>query len=253
MVVYIIITLIVALIVIGVWVNAVQQHKEKQNAERRQELTKQKKIIEETEEVLMNSANIPMSKALFSVLYRRIYSALAVMAELSPNSKEIRNRLTEAKERIENSSSQDSSAERIALPDNEKQVIALLQGVKKLRSIVRSEHSKGKIDTQVFLNEDKRLEKMQLQVNIDSQLKRGKAARSANMLGSARQYFEKALVVINSLNFTDEYVASRKQEIEDMLDEIMTELKATNASDAKKKLDNEKDDLDELFAPKKKW
>ncbi|KPV94339.1 hypothetical protein AN214_03594 [Pseudoalteromonas sp. P1-9] len=253
MVVYIIITLIVALIVIGVWVNAVQQHKEKQNVERRQELTKQKKIIEETEEVLMNSANIPMSKALFSVLYRRIYSALAVMAELSPNSKEIRNRLTEAKERIENSSSQDSSAERIALPDNEKQVIALLQGVKKLRSIVRSEHSKGKIDTQVFLNEDKRLEKMQLQVNIDSQLKRGKAARSANMLGSARQYFEKALVVINSLNFTDEYVASRKQEIEDMLDEIMTELKATNASDAKKKLDNEKDDLDELFAPKKKW
>lgn len=253
MVVYIIITLIVALIVIGVWVNAVQQHKEKQNAERRQELTKQKKIIEETEEVLMNSANIPMSKALFSVLYRRIYSALAVMAELSPNSKEIRNRLTEAKERIENSSSQDSSAERIALPDNEKQVIALLQGVKKLRSIVRSEHSKGKIDTQVFLNEDKRLEKMQLQVNIDSQLKRGKAARSANMLGSARQYFEKALAVINSLNFTDEYVASRKQEIEDMLEEIMTELKATNASDAKKKLDNEKDDLDELFAPKKKW
>lgn len=253
MVVYIIITLIVALIVIGVWVNAVQQHKEKQNAERRQELTKQKKIIEETEEVLMNSANIPMSKALFSVLYRRIYTALAVMAELSPNSKEIRNRLTEAKERIENSSSQDSSAERVALPDNEKQVIALLQGVKKLRSIVRSEHSKGKIDTQVFLNEDKRLEKMQLQVNIDSQLKRGKAARSANMLGSARQYFEKALAVINSLNFTDEYVASRKQEIEDMLEEIMTELKATNASDAKKKLDNEKDDLDELFAPKKKW
>ena len=253
MVVYIIITLIVALIVIGVWVNAVQQHKEKQNAERRQELTKQKKIIEETEEVLMNSANIPMSKALFSVLYRRIYTALAVMAELSPNSKEIRNRLTEAKERIENSSSQDSSAERIALPDNEKQVIALLQGVKKLRSIVRSEHSKGKIDTQVFLNEDKRLEKMQLQVNIDSQLKRGKAARSANMLGSARQYFEKALAVINSLNFTDEYVASRKQEIEDMLEEIMSELKATNASDAKKKLDNEKDDLDELFAPKKKW
>ena len=253
MVVYIIITLIVALIVIGVWVNAVQQHKEKQNAERRQELTKQKKIIEETEEVLMNSANIPMSKALFSVLYRRIYSALAVMAELSPNSKEIRNRLTEAKERIENSSSQDSSAERIALPDNEKQVIALLQGVKKLRSIVRSEHSKGKIDTQVFLNEDKRLEKMQLQVNIDSQLKRGKAARSANMLGSARQYFEKALAVINSLNFSDEYVASRNQEIEDMLEEIMSELKATNASDAKKKLDNEKDDLDELFAPKKKW
>ncbi|MFY8349736.1 hypothetical protein AAEU29_04240 [Pseudoalteromonas sp. SSM20] len=253
MVVYIIITLIVALIVIGVWVNAIQQHKEKQNAERRLELTKQKKIIEETEEVLMNSANIPMSRALYSVLYRRIYAALVVMAELSPTSKEIKNRLIEAKNRIENSSSQDTSAERVALPDNEKQVIALLQGVKKLRSIVRSEHSKGKIDTQIFLNEDKRLEKMQLQVNIDSQLKRGKAARNANMLGSARQYFEKALAVINSLNFSDEYIASRKSELEDLLNEIMSELKATNATDAKKKLDNEKDDLDVLFAPKKKW
>ena len=118
MVVYIIITLIVALIVIGVWVNAIQQHKEKQNAERRLELTKQKKIIEETEEVLMNSANIPMSRALYSVLYRRIYAALVVMAELSPTSKEIENRLIEAKNRIENSSSQDTSAERVALPDN---------------------------------------------------------------------------------------------------------------------------------------
>lgn len=253
MVVYIIITLIVALIVIGVWVNAVQQHKEKQNAERRLELTKQKKIIEETEEVLMNSTNIPMSRALYTVLYQRIYAALVVMAELSPTSKEIKNRLTEAKNRIENSNSQDTSADRVTLPDNEKQVIALLQGVKKLRSIVRSEHSRGKIDTQIFLNEDKRLEKMQLQVNIDSQLKRGKAARNANMLGSARQYFEKALAVINSLNFTDEYVASRKNELEDLLHEIMSELKATNATDAKKKLDNEKDDLDVLFAPKKKW
>ncbi|WP_372769450.1 hypothetical protein [Pseudoalteromonas sp.] len=253
MVVYIIITLIIALIIIGVWVNAVQQHKEKLNAERRLELTKQKKVIEETEEVLMNSANIPMSNALFSVLYRRIYSALVIMAELSPTSKEIKSRLVEAKSRIENSSSQDTSAERVTLPDNEKQVIALLQGVKKLRSIVRSEHSKGKMDTQIFLNEDKRLEKMQLQVNIDSQLKRGKAARNANMLGSARQYFEKALAVINSLNFTDEYIQTRKQELEDLLHEIMSELKATNATDAKKKRENEKDDLDVLFAPKKKW
>ena len=49
MIVSIIIVLIVALIVIALWVSAVQQHKEKQEAERRKELTKQKAIIEETE------------------------------------------------------------------------------------------------------------------------------------------------------------------------------------------------------------
>ena len=59
MIVSIIIMLIVALIVIALWVSAVQQHKEKQEAERRKELAKQKKIIEEAEDVLINSTNIP--------------------------------------------------------------------------------------------------------------------------------------------------------------------------------------------------
>ena len=67
MIVAIILVLIVALIVIAVWVNAVQQHREKQEVERRQELTKHKKIIEETEDILMNAANLPMSSALIGI------------------------------------------------------------------------------------------------------------------------------------------------------------------------------------------
>ena len=47
MLVPIIIMLIIALIIIAVWVSAVQQHKEKQEAERRKELVK---IINETSE-----------------------------------------------------------------------------------------------------------------------------------------------------------------------------------------------------------
>lgn len=253
MVIYIIVTLIVALIIIGVWVSAIQQHKEKQEAERRQELTKHKKIIEETEEVLMNSANVPMSKALFTVLYKRNYDALKAMSVLSPTSKEIKSRLNEAAQRLESSSSNDSTSEKISLPENEKQIIAIVQSIKKLRTILRSEHSKGKVDSQVFMNEDKRMEKIQVQVNIDSQLKRGKAARSANMLGSARQYFEKAKGVIEKLNYRDEYINNRAVEIEEILSEITSELKQTNATDAKKKQAEEQDDLDVLFAPKKKW
>lgn len=253
MIAYIIIALIVSLIIVGIWINVVQQHREKQNAERRIELAKQKKIIEETEELLLNSVELPITKSLFTVLYRRLSSALSVMAELSPTSKEIQSRLIDVKSRLEMSASQASDAERIVLPDSEKQVILLLQSVKKLRSVVRSEHTKGRLDSQIFLNEDKRLEKIQLQINIDSQIKRGKAARATNMLGSARQYFEKALGVINGLNFSDDCIEAYKEELETMLSEIVLELKASNATDAKKKQDNEKDDLDILFAPKKKW
>ncbi|PAJ73928.1 hypothetical protein CJF42_13190 [Pseudoalteromonas sp. NBT06-2] len=254
MIVSIIIVLIVGLIVVAVWVSAMQQHKEKQEIERRQELTKHKKIIEETESILMNSSNLPMSKAIIAVMQKRIFDSLKLMSELSPTSKEINNRLREATERGANPQAGDTSAtDKVVLPDNEKQIISLIQGIKKLRNVLRAEHSKGRVDTQIFLSEDKRLEKIQLKINIDSQVKRGNAARSANMLGSARQYFEKALITLNSLSYTDDYINAKRTELEGFLTKITTDLKATNATDAKKKSEQEQDDLDVLFAPKKKW
>ncbi len=254
MVVSIIIILIVALLVIAVWVSAVQQHKEKQEAERRRELTKFKKIIEETEDVLMNSANIPMSPSLIKVLHQRAYEALKAMVDLSPTSKELKNRMAQAKERASQPAQDDGgTSDNIQVPDNDKLVIAVVQGIKKLRTLLRSEHSKGKVETSLFTQEDKRLERIQLRINIESLIKRGNAARTANMLGSARQYYEKAYATLNATANRDEYTTARLEEVEDQLQAIMSELKATNASDRKKKEDKEKDDLDVLFAPKKKW
>ncbi|MEM5552221.1 hypothetical protein WNY63_15970 [Pseudoalteromonas neustonica] len=252
MIVSIIIMLIVALIVIALWVSAVQQHKEKQETERRKDLTKQKKIIEESEDVLLNSANIPMSDHILYVIQRRIYDALSSMVQLSPTSKELKNRLKESKERLANKP-EGTNGENLALPDNDKQLIALIQGIKKLRVILRSEHGKGKVDSQVFVAEDKRLEKLQLKINIESQIKRGLSARSANMVGSARQYFEKAYATISAISYSDEYVTTKRAELEGYLETISTELKASNATALKKKNEEEQDDLDILFAPKKKW
>jgi len=253
MFVSIIIMLIVALIVIAVWVSAIQQHKEKQEAERRKELTKQKKVIEESEDVLVNSSNIPMSEMLTRVLQRRIHDALATMVELSPASRELKNRLHESKERLGASVESNAKGDSLSLPDNDKQLIALVQGIKKLRNVLRSEHSKGKVDTQQFVAEDRRLEKLQLKINVESQIKRGVSARTANMVGSARQYFEKAYATICAVTYSDDYVTEKKTLLETYLNEISTELKASNASAVKKKNEQEQDDLDILFAPKKKW
>ncbi|WP_462158585.1 hypothetical protein [Pseudoalteromonas sp. GB56] len=254
MIVSIIILLIVALIVIAVWVSAVQQHKEKQEAQRRQELQKQKKIIEDTEEALVNSVNIPLSNNILTILYRRIYDALVTMVELSPQSKELKSRLNDAKQRLTNGIDENVNAgENFVLPEHDKQLIALIQGIKKLRNILRSEHSKGKLDTPVFMQEDKIFEHLQLRINIESLIKRGSSARHANMIGSARQYFEKAYATICGLSYSDEYVVMKKQQLEQLLNEISVELKASNASTRKLKEEQEKDDLDVLFAPKKKW
>lgn len=252
MIVSIIIMLIVALIVIALWVSAVQQHKEKQEAERRKELAKQKKIIEEAENVLINSTNIPMSENLLRIIQRRVYDALASMVQLSPTSKELKNRLNESKERL-SAPIDGNNSESLVLPDNDKQLISLIQGIKKLRSVLRSEHGKGKVDSQIFVAEDKRLEKLQLRINVESQIKRGISARSANMIGSARQYFEKALATLSSISYSDEYTNAKRNEVEGYLEAISTELKASNATSLKKKAEQEQDDLDVLFAPKKKW
>ena len=252
MIVSIIIVLIVALIVIALWVSAVQQHKEKQEIERRKELTKQKAIIEETEEALINSANIPLSENIIRVLQRRCYEALNAMMNHSPNSKALKSRMNEAKEKL-SGAVQGNSSDNLSLPSNDKQLVSLIQGIKKLRVIMRSEHSKGRVDSQVFAAEDKRLEKLQLRINIESQIKRGLSARSASMVGSARQYFEKAYATLSAVTYSDEYVNAKRQEVEAYLEEISTELKASNATALKKKAEAEQDDLDVLFAPKKKW
>jgi hypothetical protein len=73
------------------------------------------------------------------------------------------------------------------------------------------------------------------------------------MVGSARQYFEKAYATLSAVPYSDEYVNAKRQEVERYLEEISVELKASNASALKKKNEQEQDDLDVLFAPKKKW
>ena len=250
----VVIGLIILLVVIAVVVNAMQQHREKQQAERRAQLNKYKAIIEETEAVLMNSNNIPLTSALLMVLHKRIHDALKMMHELVPESKEVKSRIQQSQDRIDSSDPNVKlSDEPLKMPENENQIVAMVQGIKKLRTVLRSEHSKGNVDSQLFMIEDRRLESLQLQINVESQLRRGLKAKNSNMLGSARQYFEKALNTLESQSYSDEYIKAKTAEVTEHLTEITNELKSVNASDAKRRDEESKDELDLLFAPKKKW
>lgn len=251
----IVIALVVALVVLAIIINAVQQHKEKVEAEKRNEVAKYKAIIEDTEALLMSIGNIPVSNQLVLVLHQRVLDAVKNMSELMPESNELRQRVRDAQNRVQSMDPNEKvqSEESFSLPDDERATIALLQSIKKLRAALRAEHSKGKVDTHLFMSEDKRLDKLQLRINVESLMKRGQAARQGKMLGSARQYFEKALATITGQSSRDEYSTQRKAELEQILTEINEELKNSNARDRLKKQAEEKDDLDMLFQPKKKW
>lgn len=254
MIFQIVIGLVVALVVLAIIMNAIQQHKNKTEADKRTELAKYKKIIEETEELLMSAGSIPVSPQLVLIMHQRVLDALKSMVEISPESREISSRLRDAQERVKGMSTENQQVEEaFIIPDEDKIVIGMIKAVKKIRTLLRAEHTKGKLDTHLFMAEDKKLENFQIKVNIESLMKRGNAARKSHMLGSARQYFEKAINTINAQSVRNEYTNQRHQELEATLNEIAAELKNSNLADSKKKNAEDSDDLDVLFQPKKKW
>lgn len=102
------------------------------------------------------------------------------------------------------------------------------------------------------MDEDKRVERLQLRINITSQIRRGKAARSNGMTGSARQYFEKAMTTLDAQVYSDDFIMQAKAEVKGFLDEITREL-ANKTPEEKTTDSDDEDNLDALFAPKKKW
>ena len=253
----IIIALIIALIIIVVSVGAIQQHKEKQEKDKRTKAAKQKAIIDESEDLILHLANLPSNPGIVNILNRRSLTAAKAMRSILPDSKKIKGKVNEIEARLKASqelaASNSGQEEQFILPDNEQQLVSILQCIKKLRATLKSEQVKGALDAQTFTHEDKKLDAMQLQIGVESLLKRGNMAYQKEMLGSARQYFEKALQTLSAHPSQTEYTVSKKAEVEIQLEEITDALKSTNAKDAAKKAKDQEDDLDLLFQPKKKW
>jgi hypothetical protein len=176
------------------------------------------------------------------------------MVELEPGARDLKQRLQETESQLTNSPPDGGTpAESVTLPDNDQQLIGMIKGIKSLRTVLRGEHARGNVDTQMVIQEDRRLEVLQLRINVESQIKRGNQARTNNMLGSARQYFEKALTALTNTPHQDDYTSTRKSEVLQALEDIATQLKEGNVRDREKKEEKENKDLDELFAPKRKW
>lgn len=250
-----IVVLILALVLIAVVVNAIQQHRNKVELERRNEIAKQKTIIDDTESTLMAAQNIPVSQRVISIMQRRALSALKTINLLTPGVADIKERIKsyEASIKAINVDQAPPGDESFQLPQNDKQVIVFIRGIKNMRAVLRSEFKKGKIDSRVFTHEDKLLERMQLRANVDTLMRRGDVAMKNNQMGSARQCLEKAIGALAAQSNPDDYIITRQAQLEEQLRTIQDNLKNANSMDVKKKKESERNDLDELFSDKKKW
>ncbi|QHJ10791.1 hypothetical protein FX988_01012 [Paraglaciecola mesophila] len=251
----IIIVLIVSLIVMAIIVNAVQQHRNKVESEKRIEVAKQKNVIDETEEILLATEHIKVSQQLKYILQQRILNALKIIAQINPSVMDINSRLETANNKLKElaGNQEQVSSDSFSLPSSDKQVVVYIKCVKKMRGLLRSEYTKGRVDSSAFVVEDKFLERLQLRANVETLMRRGESSIQAQQLGSARQCIEKAITALDSQTQPDDYIIQRKQELEGKLKQIQDSLRSANTEDVLKRRESERNELDELFSEKKKW
>jgi hypothetical protein len=251
----IILVLIVTLVLVGVIVNAIQQHKNKIESDRRAEVSKQKSIIDNTETALLSAEQIPISQRLIFIMQRRILSAIKSSKQMGDNKTGSNNRIKTVEDGLKaiDVSKPPPPEDSFQLPQGDKQVIQFIRGIKTLRALLRSEFKKNRIESRVFLAEDKLLERLQLRANVETLMRRGDTAIKNNQLGSARQCLEKAIGALAGQPNPDEFIIARKAQLEEQLRNLESNLKTANSIDVAKKEESERSEIDELFGKKKKW
>lgn len=250
--------LVALLLFVLIGYNIIQQYKQKVASERRIAISKQRAVIIEVDELLLSATRIPFSKSLLLILQNRIRNALLLMLKSSPENTTIREHLKNTDAQIEqlrnNYTPPDESI--LRTPESDREALTLLQVTKKIRAVLRSEHAKGKINTEVFVAEDHRLELMQLKINLENSLKRILDAKANKQFGSANQMINKLLPILDSITDKDSYLENKQAqllEIKNKIKEYLVkhsdqELEAIKAKEAEKK-----NDLDMIFQDKKKW
>ncbi len=241
-----------ALLFLTIAYNIFQQHKQKQEIDRRAIVARQKIIIEEAEDILLNVNRLPFSKTLILLLQRRILDALRALQQASPNISAIAQRIQDVENQLkyvrENYKGDENP---FRSPDSDRQAIQMLQTAKKLRAIARLEHNKGKIDPQSFAAEDRRLELMMLKVNIANLLQKAMDARIQNQIGTAKQLLTKGINALSVIRDKDTYLIASEEEMRATLRDINEQQEILSQKE-REELQEKQDDLDVLFQPKRK-
>ncbi|MGF1690660.1 DNA repair protein [Photobacterium kagoshimensis] len=248
-----VIGLVALLLILIVGYNIIIQYRQRVESVKHQELAKHIAIIDATEDLIGNAHHMPYSKELLVCLNQRIMYALQSMHEADPSDKSLPARVSNVTQQIQHLQQNYSNADvaTFKTPTTDKQALGMLQLVKRLKTVVKNEHSKGRFATQAFVAENARLEGIQLRINIENVVKRANEARMKRQLGTAKQLLKKGIDVLASKN--DNYANQAREKLQMMLNEIDNSQSATQEQERQQMLNKDQDDLDVLFQPKKKW
>ncbi|ASI90402.1 MULTISPECIES: hypothetical protein [Vibrio] len=248
-----IIALVALLLVLILGYNIMLQYKLKAEATRRQESARYVALIDATEELISGASYLPYSKELMLCLHNRILDALMNMYELDPKNKHLAQRVESAKGQVQQiqDSYEGNDATSFKVPTSDKQAIIMLKLVKRLRDTVRTEHNKGRMDTQSYMVENARLETIQIRINIENVVKRAHESIAKGQPGTAAQLLKKGIDALSTKN--DNYSMQAKEKLSEMLEQLQNSRQA-KAEEKQQQTNRERDDdINALFGEKKKW
>lgn len=243
-----------ALLFLVIVYNILQQYRQKQQAERRTLLLRHKNIINETDELLLHAGQLPFSKALVMVLYNRILSSLQIMQQQDSASTQIKSRkanIEQQLQQVKEHYQMDQAS--LKPPESDQQAIHMLKIVKRLRALLRIEHNNGKLGNQTFVVEDRRLELVQLKINLANLVKRARIAVDNKNNQMARQMLTKGLNVLEQVPDKDEQLKNIEENLQLRLNELNNTLVKVEQEQKAREEEQEKSELDQLFEPKRKW
>ncbi|KGY11957.1 DNA repair protein [Vibrio tubiashii] len=249
-----IIALVAILLVLILGYNIMLQYKVKAETARKQESSRYLQIIDATEDLIGHAHHMPYSKELLLCLNTRILDALKSMHELDPKNKQLEQRVEHTNQQIKqlNDNYQGGESASFKVPTSDKQAIVMLKLVKRLRDTIRSEHNKGRFETQAYVAENARLETIQIRINIENVIKRSNDAIVRGQPGTAIQLLKKGLDALSTKS--DAYSLQAKEKLQTMYDELETKRQNRNAEELHQIAeDQRKDDMEALFGEKKKW
>lgn len=258
-----IISLVGLLLIVLIGYNVIQQYKQKAEVEKRISITKQHTIISEVDELLQLATKIPFSKMLVLILKNRIRNALLTMINISPSVNSYREHFSDTEAQIKQIRDNyvAPNPNEFQLPSNDKESVFLVQATKKLRAVLRSEHTRGKVNTNIFVAENRQLELIQLKINLKNSLKRVSDAKLNKQYDTAKQMIEKILRILENIPDKDNDLLQKQQFLVDEQQQVLAYLKENpdypshTASDISRIIneDTKKKERDMIFGDKQKW
>lgn len=243
--------LIIALICFASYQNFIKERE----AQIREIISKNKNAITSCRSVIYGNEADHISNDLKLIVLKRIkYSLNNIIAVSKESNLKIELEQTENDIfEISCNPSNKKSFSSLDIPKDQNETVKKIRYIKSLRAFIRSEKNNGRLDLMTHSKEDLELYVAQIKLTIETYYNAGISAKLKNRNGSARSHFEKCEDILNKVTATHEYITEKKAVIDKELREIKDCLKKDQDEHLRKIKEQEKDEFDTVFGPKRKW